>query len=108
MTKTTEGPETLEAPVKHVRTDKSAPKVKQPKTEKETKKVTPKKPPVWVVHYGHVVEHEGNRVYRIEPFEHDSMADALKELNALATKHAGNGIRELILSFPKVKKAVAK
>jgi hypothetical protein len=100
---------TKDAPptVPFVRTDKNAPKVKEPTTVKESKAPKappqPKKPPVWTVHFGHVVEQDGERAYQVEKFEHPDLASALTKLNKLANSHAGNGIRELILSFPKVK-----
>ncbi len=105
---TTEGPVTLEAPKEHVRTDKAAPKAKKPVAKKEAPKkapAQPKKPPVFGVHCGRVVEKDGERVYQIDKTETDTLEGALKIMGTFVAKFAGKDLRELIISFPKIKKA---
>lgn len=104
---TNEGPETLEQPTKHVRTDKAAPKAKKPAAKKDAPKKAPvaAKKPVFGIHCGRVVEKDGERVYQIDKTESDTLEGALKVMGTFVAKFAGKDLRELIISFPKIRKA---
>ena len=54
------------------------------------------------LHYGHVVATNGQpNKYAVDKYSFATQEEALEAMAELAAKHSGNGLRELILVFPK-------